>query len=165
MLMGHSIEGRFPFLDFRVAEFAARLPDGMRLRGLKEKFLLRRAAARRLPESISGRPKVPYRAPIRDVFFGPDRPDYVEDVLSSERVLATGLLDPQSAKRVVARFERGGAVGETQEMALVGLITLMLVHEQFVADPVLAPPAVPTRVVVGDSVVADWQGDEVSQAR
>ena len=88
MLMGHSIEGRFPFLDFRVAEFAARLPDGLRLRGLQEKFLLRRAAARHLPPAISGRPKVPYRAPIRDVFFGERRPEYLDDVLSTERVLA-----------------------------------------------------------------------------
>ena len=41
MLMGHSIEGRFPFLDYRVAELAARLPDRMRLRGLEEKHVLR----------------------------------------------------------------------------------------------------------------------------
>ena len=41
----------------------------------------------------------------------------------------------------------------------------MLVHEQFVADPVLAPPAMPTRVVVGDSVVTDWQGEAVFEAR
>jgi asparagine synthase (glutamine-hydrolysing) len=165
MLMGNSIEGRFPFLDFRVAEFAARLPDAMRLRGLQEKFLLRRAAARRLPPSIHQRPKVPYRAPIRDVFFGERQPEYVREVLSTERVLATGLLDPQATKRVVARFERGGAVGETQEMALVGLITLMLLHDQFVADPALAPPAIPTRVVVGDSVVTGWQGEAVFEAR
>ena len=42
MLMGHSIEGRFPFLDYRVAEFAAALPDRLRLRGLEEKYALRR---------------------------------------------------------------------------------------------------------------------------
>ena len=81
MLMGHSIEGRFPFLDFRLAELAARLPDSMRLRGLQEKYALRRAAARYLPPAILSRPKVPYRAPIRDVFFGSGRADYCLDLL------------------------------------------------------------------------------------
>src|SRR5205085_4257351 len=77
MLMGHSIEGRFPFVDVRLAELAARLPDSLRLRGLREKYALRRAAARHLPAEIHSRPKIPYRAPIREVFFGSKRPEYV----------------------------------------------------------------------------------------
>src|SRR5690606_23292794 len=43
MLMGNSVEGRFPFLDHRLAEFAARLPDRLRLNGLQEKYLLRKS--------------------------------------------------------------------------------------------------------------------------
>lgn len=155
MLMGSSIEGRFPFLDYRVAEFAARLPDSMRLRGLREKYALRRVAARHLPVQISSRPKVPYRAPIASVFFGPDRPAYVGELLDPARVQAAGLLDPQAVRRVVARFQRGSGVSETDEMALVGCISLMLLHEQMVLAPALAAPAQPTRVVIGDQVVAD----------
>ena len=60
MLMGNSIEGRFPFLDYRVAEFAAALPDEMKVRGLQEKYLLRkavelRASGRRSRRAGSGR--------------------------------------------------------------------------------------------------------------
>ena len=51
MLMAHSVEGRFPFLDHRIVEFAARLPDRLRLRVLREKYLLRRAVAPLLPLS------------------------------------------------------------------------------------------------------------------
>ncbi len=50
MLMGHSIEGRFPFLDYRVAEFAAALPDALRLRGLNEKYLLAQVRRASPPE-------------------------------------------------------------------------------------------------------------------
>ena len=70
MLMAHSIEGRFPYVDVRLAELAARLPDSLRLRGLQEKYALRKAVEKVLPDAIRLRPKVPYRAPIRDVFFG-----------------------------------------------------------------------------------------------
>ena len=49
MLMAHSVEGRFPFLDVKVAEFAASLPERLRLRDLEAKALLRRAADCRRP--------------------------------------------------------------------------------------------------------------------
>ena len=60
--MAHAVEGRFPFLDHRVAEFAAALPPRMKLRGLTEKYLLRRSLQGDLPPSIAWRPKQPYRA-------------------------------------------------------------------------------------------------------
>jgi asparagine synthase (glutamine-hydrolysing) len=155
MLMGNAIEGRFPYLDFRVAEFAARLPDSMRLRGLREKYALRRAVARHLPEDIRSRPKVPYRAPIRDVFFGAHRPEYVTEMLSPSRINEAGVLDRVALARVTSKFAHAHAVSETEEMALVGCVSLMLVHERLIASPALAAPAVPSRVVVGDQVVTD----------
>jgi asparagine synthase (glutamine-hydrolysing) len=165
MLMGNSIEGRFPFLDFRLAEFAARLPDSLRLRGLTEKYILRRAVAKHLPPSIHSRPKVPYRAPIREVFFGARRPDYVEELLSPARLTAAGLLDPTAVARVVAKFRREGAlVSETDEMALVGSVSLMLLHDQLVARPTLAPLATPSRVVVGAHVVVDRSPMPIAEA-
>ena len=154
MLMGNSIEGRFPYLDVRVAEFAARLPDSLRLRGLQEKYALRRAVARRLPRAISERPKVPYRAPIREVFFGAERPDYVAELMRTQPVADAGILDPAAVGRVVAKFERGGPVSEKDEMSLVRSVSVMLMHERFVARPVLAPAAHPTREVTGDEIVA-----------
>jgi asparagine synthase (glutamine-hydrolysing) len=155
MLMANSVEGRFPFLDYRVAEFAARLPDSMRLRGLREKYALRKAVENHLPAEIRSRPKVPYRAPIRDVFFGANRPGYVAELLDPARIDSAGILDSDAVRRVVAKFERGRGVSETDEMALVGCISLMLLHHHMVFMPTLAAPAQPTRVVIGDRVVAD----------
>ena len=157
MLMGHSIEGRFPFLDYRVAELAARIPDRLRLRGLEEKHVLRRAMAPLLPPEVYSRTKRPYRAPIGQAFVGPDAPEYVSELLAPERVAEAGILDPEAVRRVVAKFEAQGAAraGETDEMALVGAVSTMLLHEQLVARPALAPEAVATRVVVGETVEHD----------
>jgi asparagine synthase (glutamine-hydrolysing) len=152
MLMGHSIEGRFPYLDFRVAELSAKLPDSLRLRGLHEKYALRRAVARHLPEQIVRRAKQPYRAPIGSVLAGPAAPEYVHELLVPRRLQRAGLLDPAAVARVVSKFER--AAGETDQMALVGAVTLMLLHERFVDNPRLAPPLEPNRLVVGAEIVS-----------
>ena len=154
MLMGNSIEGRFPFLDYRVAEFAAALPDTLKVRGLEEKYLLRKAAGPLLPAEISSRRKRPYRAPIVSAFVGPDAPEYVRELLDPEHLRSVGLFSPEAVARLVAKCESPGAagVGETDEMGLVGTLSVMLLHDRFVARPSLAPTAEATRVVVGDQV-------------
>lgn len=155
MLMGNSIEGRFPFLDYRVAEFAAGLPDALRLRGLNEKYLLRKAVEHRLPPEIAARKKRPYRAPIVAAFVGADAPDYVRELLAPDRLAAAGVFNPDAVARIVRKCEAGAprdAVSETDEMALVGVLSTMLLHDRFVASPRLAEPLVPDRIVVGSDV-------------
>jgi asparagine synthase (glutamine-hydrolysing) len=153
MLMGSSIEGRFPFLDYRVAEFAARLPDDLRLHGLEEKYVLRKAVAPLLPPEIAQRRKVPYRAPVAAALVGPSAPEYVGDLLDAAALTEAGLLDPQAVARVVRKCATAGeSAGETEEMALVGSLSIMLLHEQFVARPRTAAALEPTKVVVGDVV-------------
>ena len=155
MLMGHSIEGRFPFLDYRVAEFAAALPDALRLRGLNEKYLLRKSVEHRLPAEIAARKKRPYRAPIVGAFVGADAPDYVRELLAPERLAAAGVFAPEAVEKIVRKCEAGAprdAVSETDEMALVGVLSTMILHDRFVASPQFAEPLVPDRVVVGDEL-------------
>jgi asparagine synthase (glutamine-hydrolysing) len=156
MLMGNSVEGRFPYLDHRVAEFAARLPDNLRLRGLQEKYALRAATSRYLPTEIRRRHKHPYRAPIGEALAGPAAPDYVRDLLAPARVDAAALLDSGAVNRLVRKFELGRGVSETDEMGLVGVVTLMLLHDRFVARTGSAVPLEPNRVVV-DGVVLETQ--------
>jgi asparagine synthase (glutamine-hydrolysing) len=160
MLMGNSIEGRFPFLDYRVAEFAARLPDRLRLRGLQEKYALRKATATLLPAEISTRQKRPYRAPILRAFVGPEAPPYVRELLTPERVRSAGVFSPDAVARVVRKCEAqvDQGVSETDEMALVGIVSVMLLHEQLVEHPVPAAPVQPTKVVVKTPGPADLAG-------
>ena len=156
MLMANSVEGRFPFLDVHVAEFAASLPERLRLRDLEEKHLLRRAVAPLLPREIVNRPKRPYRAPILRAFFGAGAPRYVRDLVAPDRVAASGLLAPEAVARLVAKCERlvDVGLGEGDEMALVGVLSTLLLHERFVAAPRLAAAVMPTRRVHGAQVHA-----------
>jgi asparagine synthase (glutamine-hydrolysing) len=152
--MGHSIEGRFPFLDYRVAEFAARLPDSERLHGLHEKRVLRTAVSPLLPPEIVNRKKQPYRAPIVQAFVGPGAPGYVGELLEPAHLDDVGLFKADAVSALVRKCAAAGeaGVGETDEMALVGVVSTMLLHDRLVAEPALAPPAVPTRVVIGSAV-------------
>ena len=156
MLMGNSVEGRFPFLDPRVAQFAARLPDAMKLSGLQEKYLLRKAVAPLLPATVASREKQPYRAPILRAFVGADAPDYVAEMLEPRRLGAAGIFDITGVERLLSKCRRNESLGvtETEEMALVGVLSVMLLHEQFIARPNPAAPARPNRVVIGSTVVS-----------
>ena len=166
MLMGNSVEGRFPYLDYRIAEFAARLPDRLRLHGLQEKYILREATSRYLPDDIRLRPKQPYRAPIGEALGGASRPVYVRELLSRPRMSTAGVLDPAAVERVVRKFATGKPVSETDEMGLVGAVTIMLLHERFVATDRPESPLQPNRVVLDGLVVgaADMQAPVVGAA-
>jgi asparagine synthase (glutamine-hydrolysing) len=126
----------------------------MRLRGLREKYALRRAVARHVPPNVEARAKQPYRAPIGRVLAGPDAPEYVRELLRAERVRATGLLDAAAVGRLQRKLDATGgeAISETDEMGLVGSLTLMLLHDRLVANPRPARPLEPDRVVVGAHV-------------
>jgi asparagine synthase (glutamine-hydrolysing) len=138
--MAHSVEGRMPFLDHRVMEFCNQLPPTFKLRGLKEKYLLKRAVANLLPEETWRRPKRPYRAPIHRSFFNESTPDYVRDLLAPEDVERRGLFNPRATTQLTKKIEGGIPLGESDDMALVGILSSQLVHRLFVADFRLCSP-------------------------
>jgi asparagine synthase (glutamine-hydrolysing) len=140
MGMAHSIEGRFPFLDHRVIEFANHLPPEVKLRGLNEKYILKQIAQRWLPDAIWQRPKQPYRAPIHPCFFHKSEPEYVREMLSPEQIAATGLFEPRAVSLLVKKIDQGMPLSETDEMALVGIISTQLIHQRFVEDFCQPPP-------------------------
>ena len=119
-----------------------------------------------MPAEVRGRTKQPYRAPIGEALAGPSAPGYVRELLSPGHVRAAGLLDPAAVDRLVRKFAATGGVGvgETDEMAFVASLTLMLLHEHFVAAPRLAPALVPDRFVVGDTLQAFGEAN-VAEAR
>lgn len=133
MLMSNAVEGRFPFLDHRVVEFANKLDPKHKMRGLREKALLKRAMASHLPAPIVERYKQPYRAPDIDSFF-PDRgpPEWVEELLSREALRDAGYFDPERVGRLVKKIRAGRAVGAKDNMALVGILSTQAWHHLFV---------------------------------
>jgi asparagine synthase (glutamine-hydrolysing) len=134
MSMAHSVEGRFPFLDHRVAEFAAALPPRLKMKALDEKHILKRAAGDLIPASVRKRPKQPYRAPDAKSFFGDGkaREEYVEEILSPRRIAEDGIFDPGAVGKLVEKVKGGRAIGIKDNMALVGILSTGLVIERFI---------------------------------
>lgn len=132
MAMAHAVEGRFPFLDHRVVEFAARIPPRMKLKGLREKHILRQALGRHLPAIISERPKQPYRAPDSESFFGPSARDGVEELLSHRAIENAGYFSPAAAQKLVAKCRAGGPIGVGDNMAFVGMLSTQMLDRDFV---------------------------------
>ena len=131
MAMAHSVEGRYPFLDHRVSEFAAKLHPSLKMRVLNEKFLLKEAARGKVPASILRRSKQPYRAPDGKSFFAGRPPDYVDELLSAEVLKRTGIFHPNPVSKLVAKFKSGCTTSTKDDMALVGVLSTQLMAHKF----------------------------------
>jgi asparagine synthase (glutamine-hydrolysing) len=130
--MANSVEGRFPYLDHRLIEFAARVPPSWKIAGLTEKYLLRRALAGLLPEEILKRTKQPYRAPDSQSFFVDGQPlDYVADLMSGARIRSAGHFDAAMVGRLFDKCRRGAAIGFADNQAFVGILSTMLLDHHF----------------------------------
>jgi asparagine synthase (glutamine-hydrolysing) len=133
--MANSIEGRFPFLDHRVIEFANRLPPQLKMRGLTEKYLLKKSMKGLLPESVRTRTKQPYRAPDCASFFDAGKPvDYVADLFSTSKISSAGYFDATATNKLFEKCRAGRAIGFADNMAFVAILSTMLLHEQFIIN-------------------------------
>jgi asparagine synthase (glutamine-hydrolysing) len=96
--MAVSLETRVPFLDHRVAELAARIPIGMKVRGGKGKHILRELLYREAPRALFERPKAGFAVPVGEWLKGPLR-DWAEDLLEPRRMAGEGWFDPAIVSR------------------------------------------------------------------
>ena len=128
--MASSIEGRVPYLDHRVIEFANRLPPSFKIRGMTEKYILRRALADLLPTEIVQRTKQPYRSPDSQSFFFDGKPlDYVAELMSPASIRDAGYFDAAAVGRLTEKCRQGRATGFADNQAFVGILSTMLVHQ------------------------------------
>ncbi len=97
--MNASVETRYPFLDDDVIAFCAGIAPEYKMHGLTEKWILRQVAARILPERIANRPKTMFRACMSGSFLGPNRPAWVDQLLSPESLRSTGYFEPAAVAR------------------------------------------------------------------
>ncbi len=138
MQMAHSVEGRCPFLDYRVAEFAGRLPPRLKMKVLNEKYILKRATSDLLPGFLQKRPKQPYRAMEVPSFFDTQRRrarfEWVDEMLSPGAVKEAGLFNPGAVEKLAQKAREGGVVGVKDAMALVSILSTQLTVAQFTKD-------------------------------
>lgn len=132
MLMANSVEGRFPFLDHRVIEFANRVDPRLKMHVLNEKYLLKQAMRRYLPETILSRYKQPYRAPDIASFMGGKAPEFVTELMSETHLRRVGLFDAAKTARLVQKAQQGRARGNKDNMAFIGILSTQLWHHLFV---------------------------------
>jgi asparagine synthase (glutamine-hydrolysing) len=133
MGMAHGVEGRYPFLDHRVIELANRMPAGLKLRGLTEKFVLKQAARGWVPDLVRERTKQPYRAPDTRSFWARGvAPEYVSTLLSPRRLADAGYFDPAAVAPLLDKCRLGRAISFGDNVAFVGILTTMLADALFV---------------------------------
>ncbi|WP_331372773.1 asparagine synthase (glutamine-hydrolyzing) [Sinorhizobium chiapasense] len=131
MAMAHGVEGRFPFLDHRLVEFAAGLPPEMKLKGLVEKHILREATKDLLPPSIGKRTKQPYRAPDSHSFSGRGEFDYVRTAMGEEAIAAGGLFNAKAVTKLYEKCRARPASGFRDNAAFVGILSTQLWLQTF----------------------------------
>jgi asparagine synthase (glutamine-hydrolysing) len=146
--MAHSVEGRVPFLDHRVIEFAFGLPDHWKIRGLDEKHILKRLGRRYLPPSITDRPKQPYRAPVHEALRTGLAEGRFEHALARESLERAGLFSAKKVDLLLRRLQTGGGISEVQGQAVMGILTTQLLHHRFVDhSPGDVAPREPDRAI------------------
>lgn len=130
LTMANSIEGRVPFLDHRLVEFAANLPVSQKLNGFTAKYLLRRVAERHIPRATAKRKKSAFYLPLAD-FFGNDFREFVHDTLSEQSIAADGYFNPSVVTDVTKRGLAGDLLSSKR---LVSLLMFTLWHRQLVEN-------------------------------
>ncbi|HLW12084.1 MAG TPA: XrtA/PEP-CTERM system amidotransferase, partial [Casimicrobiaceae bacterium] len=97
--MAHSLEVREPLMDHPLVEWLASLPSSLKVRGQEGKWLLKKAMEPRLPQEVLYRPKMGFAVPLARWFRGPLRAR-IEDALSGDRLLATGMFNATYLRRL-----------------------------------------------------------------
>ena len=126
--MAANLEVRVPFLNQEMLALTARMPPDLKLRGLKRKYILKRAAEQLLPRDVVWRKKAGFGAPIRSWLRGPLRP-MVDELLSEAIVKRRGLFRPEEVKRVIEANLSGR---EDYNLQVFQLLTLELWQRAFI---------------------------------
>lgn len=150
MTMANSVEGRYPFLDHRLIEFATKLPEGLKMHGLNEKYLLKKMIEDKIPASISKRPKQAYRAPISNAFFNKPNIDYIDHLLADKTINEFGVFDTAATSKLIGKMRTSGVASEIENMSIMALVSTQLFYQFFILGkrPFSSPaPTSPIRVI------------------
>jgi asparagine synthase (glutamine-hydrolysing) len=135
MMMGNSVEGRFPYLDHRVIEYANQLSPEMKIHVLNEKYILKETFKSLLPEMITNRPKQPYRAPIGQTFLSADSPDLIKELLGKDKLKDYGYFNLNASSRLINRMKAVGKnISAKDDMALAALVSVQLLHYHYIEN-------------------------------
>jgi asparagine synthase (glutamine-hydrolysing) len=141
--MHSSVETRYPFLDEDVYDFLARLHPRWKMKGFRDKHLLRLLAERWLPTTVARRPKAMFRAPM-DSFHLAEAPAFVDQLLSEESLARTGYFDAGAVnhwRQVLPQLPVGSNPRFSLEMGLAGVVSTQLWHHTFLGGSLADLPS------------------------
>ena len=129
--MGQGVECRYPFLDYDIADFAAALPDTIKIRGLSEKHIVKMLARKYVPEAITKRKKFPYRAPIniRELI----KDEYARYMLSTDCIKQFGIFNDKATERFLNTALTKDEPNERECMLFMGFLTTQILYDKFIA--------------------------------
>ncbi len=153
MSMATSVESRVPFLDHKLVEFTARMPDTMKLRGGTTKFVLRESMKGVLPDQIISRSKMGFPVPIGRWFRGPFK-SIIDEYVLSDRALARDVFEPDFVRRLVSLHQSG----EDHSERLWALLNFEIWLRQFFDGEKTSAPKEMDRQL-GARHVADYNWD------
>jgi len=134
MLMKNSVEGRFPFLDHRVIEFANKMHPKLKMKVLNEKYLLKKSMKNYIPETIIKRYKQPYRAPDIPGFFSKESFQYVKELLSHQKINDYGYFSTDKVMHLIKKIERGRVISQKDNMAFISILSTQVWHYHFIEN-------------------------------
>lgn len=134
MAMANSIELRVPYLDHRIIEYMATVPARYKIRGLNEKYLLKKVYKNLLPDIITFRPKNPYRAPIRNSLINNKSFD-IQSLFSDRSIESTGIFDYSKVSLLLKKAQRSDTLSEVDNMALAAISSTQILHNLFINRP------------------------------
>jgi len=117
-----------------VIDLMGRVPAKWKIMGLKEKHILKKSFQGILPDEITRRPKHPYRAPIKQSLLNEKTAEYTHEALSETSLKRTGLFDPVKVTKLLRKLQALDAPSEVDSMALVGILSSQIIHQQFIED-------------------------------
>lgn len=130
MTMAHGIEARVPFLDHRLVEFSETIPAGLKLKGLTEKYILRKAMLSFLPKNIVQRKKQRFYVPI-DHWLRTDLQGMTDELLSSSALRESGIFNPAIVQHIRERYKQSPLFYARQ---LWVLLTFQIWHDKFIVS-------------------------------
>ena len=107
MALANSVEGRYPFLDIELAEFAREIPPDLKLHNFTEKYILKKVAQDLVPQQIIKREKFGFRAP-GSPFLLQQKVEWINDLLSYERIKRQGYFNPDTIENLKAQYSQEG---------------------------------------------------------
>ena len=132
--MPHGLEMRLPFLDHRLVEFMAKVPPVWKILGIKEKYLLKKYFKGILPDTIVGRTKHPYRAPVHQSLCSSSARNDIYFHLSVESLEQSGFFNPVKVQHLLKKIKSNKNVSEVDAMALAGIYSSQLLDYHFVKN-------------------------------